>query len=349
MFQRIGALPDLTGRVVVVTGGSAGVGRAAAKLCGRRGAKVSILARDPCGLEDARAEISAIGAQVLALPVDVADADAVFAAADRIAAELGPIDVWVNSAMATVFSPVADLTPAEIRRVTEVTYLGSVHGTMAALRHMRRRDRGVIVQVGSSLAYRGIPLQSAYCGAKHAIRGFVDSLRAELHHEGSHVALTHVHLPAVNTPQFDWARTHRGHKPRPVAPVYATAAAARAIVGAMEAPAREYWVGGNTTLMILANMLVPQVFDRLLAREAVERQDRPEPVAKDRPDNLFEPVPGIHSTDGAFSDETRAHALVVSAPLGRLAAAGIAILAVAGVAGILAARAPSGRRRNGRL
>jgi short-subunit dehydrogenase len=349
MSQRFAALPDLTGRVVVVTGGSAGIGRATARLCGQRGATVAVLARDLSGLEDAQEEIAATGAQVLTLSVDVADAEAVFAAADRIEAELGPIDVWVNNAMATVFSLVADLEPAEIRRVTEVTYFGSVHGTMAALRHMRRRDRGVIVQVGSSLAYRGIPLQAAYCGAKHAIRGFVDSLRAELHHEGSRVALTHVHLPAVNTTQFEWARTHRGRKPRPVAPVYSTAAAARAIVGAIGSPGREYWVGGNTTLMILANMLLPQAFDRLLAREAVEGQDRPDPVEEDRCDNLFEPVTGIHSTDGPFGAETRARAFVVPAPVSRLAAAGVAILAVAGIAGLVLASAASGRRRLGRF
>jgi NAD(P)-dependent dehydrogenase (short-subunit alcohol dehydrogenase family) len=347
MFEPFEALPDLAGRIVVVTGGTAGVGRAVARLCGRRGATVVILARDTAGLEDARAEIAATGARVLALPVDVADADLVFAAAERVEAELGPIDVWINNAMATVFSPVADITPEEVRRVTEVTYLGSVHGTMAALRHMRRRDRGVIVQIGSSLAYRGIPLQAAYCGAKHAIRGFLDSLRAELAHEGSRVRLTHVHLPAINTPQFEWARTHRSHRPRPVAPVYSTAAAARAILGAIASPDREVWVGGNTTLMILGNMLLPQVFDRLLAAQAVEGQDRPERVGAERRDNLFTPVAGVHRTDGPFGDETRARAVAIPGTASRLAATGVALLAAAGLAGLAVATAAGrGDRRS---
>jgi NAD(P)-dependent dehydrogenase (short-subunit alcohol dehydrogenase family) len=345
MFQPFEALPDLTGRVVVVTGGTAGVGRAVARGCGRLGATVVILARDPAGLEDARAEIEAAGARVLALPVDVSDADAVFAAADRVEAELGPIDVWINNAMATVFSPVADVTPEEVRRVTEVTYLGSVHGTMAALRHMRRRDRGTIVQAGSSLAYRGIPLQAPYCGAKHAIRGFLDSLRAELEHERSRVRLTHVHLPAINTPQFEWARTHRAHRPRPVAPVYSTAAAARAIVGAIARPRRELWLGGNTTLMILGNMLLPRVFDRLLAQRAVEGQDRPERVAEGRRDNLFAPVTGLHRTDGTFGDETRARAMAIPGTASRLAATSLAVIAVAGLAGLAVAAAGRGDRR----
>src|SRR5690606_8404563 len=212
-------------------------------------------------------------------PLDVADAEAVFRAAEECEAQLGPIDVWVNNAMATVFSRVEDLTPEEVRRVTEVTYLGYVHGTMAALRHMRGRDRGVIVQVGSALAYRGIPLQAAYCGAKHAIRGFTDSLRTELHHNGSNIKLTAVHLPAVNTPQFDWARTHEPEAPRPVAPVFKAEAAARAIVHAARYPRREYWLGGSTSLVILANTLLPGFLDRYLAANALEGQHRDEPVA----------------------------------------------------------------------
>ncbi len=335
MFHLPDRLPDLRDQVVVVTGASAGVGRAAARLFGRRGAKVALIAREPDGLEEARAEVEATGARAMAFPADVADARAVEAAADRIERELGPIAVWVNNAMVTLFCPVSELEPEEIRRVTEVTYLGTVHGTMAALSRMRTRDRGVIVQVGSALAYRGIPLQSAYCGAKHAVRGFTDSLRTELLHEGSGIELTHVHLPAINTPQFDWARTRRRKEPRPVAPVYDPAAAARAIVGAAESPAREYWVGGRTLLMIMANAVVPQLLDLMLARQAVEGQDRDSAVAPDRPDNLFEPVRGRHRTHGSFGDEAHPHAAILSAPAGRLGSVIAGGLVIAGLTGLV--------------
>jgi short-subunit dehydrogenase len=325
---------DFRGQVAVVTGASAGVGRATAERLGRLGAKVALIGRDAEALEAAAREIDALGTETLALPLDVADAEAVFAAAERIERELGPIDVWVNNAMVTVFSPVSELTPEEVRRVTEVTYLGAVHGTMAALRHMRVRDRGVIVQVGSSLSYRGIPLQAAYCGAKHAMRGFTDSLRGELLHERSGVALSMVQLPAVNTPQFDWARTHRRHQPRPVAPVYAPEAAARAVVAAAANPAREYWVGGRTLLMIMANMVAPSLFDQILARQAIGGQDRDAEVAPDRKDNLFEPVHGLHGAEGSFGDEARPDAAVIAAPAGRLGAVAGAGLLVAGLAGL---------------
>jgi NADP-dependent 3-hydroxy acid dehydrogenase YdfG len=338
-------LPRLDGKVVAVTGASAGVGRASARLFGRCGAAVALIAREPAALEAARAEVAATGARAIALPLDVADADALAAAAARIEYELGPIDVWVNNAMATVFSPVADLAPDELRRVTEVTYLGSAFGVMAALARMRPRNRGTIIQVGSALAYRGIPLQSAYCGAKHAIRGFVDSLRAELIHEGSRIRVTHVHLPAVNTPQFDWARTKRPNKPRPVAPVYSVQAAARAVVGASVDPAREYWVGFNTLVTVMGNMLSPSLADRVLAWEAVDGQERDEPVEAGRRDNLFEPTPGLHATDGAFDDETRPSALVIPAPAGRAAAVALGALLVAGIAGLAAGAAA---RREGR-
>ncbi|MGK9201015.1 SDR family oxidoreductase [Sinorhizobium meliloti] len=311
------ALPGLT---VVVTGASAGVGRATAVAFARRGAKVCLVARESQGLLDARAEVESRGAKAISVAADVADASAVFAAAETCERRLGAIDVWVNNAMATVFSPVAELTPEEVRRVTEVTYLGCVHGTMAALRHMRPRDEGVIVQVGSALAYRGIPLQAAYCAAKHAIRGFTDSLRAELIHDGSNVNLTAVHLPAVDTPQFDWARTHMDAKPRPVAPVYRPEVVAEAIVHAAFRPAREYWVGNRTPLTILANMVAPAMLDRLLARSAVEGQQRDSPTTPERRDNLFATVEGLHRTNGSFGGEAAATAVTMSEPSTRMTA-----------------------------
>ncbi|MFN3661581.1 SDR family oxidoreductase [Yoonia sp.] len=335
-----------TGGVVVITGASAGVGRATAHAFAKAGAKVALIARDAAALERTKAEVESFGTSAAIFPLDVADAGAVFDAAMRCEAELGPIDVWVNNAMTTVFAPVADLTPEEVHRVTEVTYLGYVHGTMAALRHMQRRDHGVIVQVGSALAYRGIPLQSAYCGAKHAIRGFTDTLRAELVHSESGIRLTAVHLPAVNTPQFDWARTHRTKLPRPVAPVYTPETAARAILNAARHPEREYWLGGTSLLTILANMLFPGLLDRQLARDAVDGQDRPQDVPTDRPDNLFSPVSDAHRTDGSFSDEVRAGALRLAAPRARMGMA-FGLCLVAGAAGAMlgAALASGGGRR----
>jgi NAD(P)-dependent dehydrogenase (short-subunit alcohol dehydrogenase family) len=351
MFGGITGSIDLRGKVVAITGASAGVGRATARLAGRAGAKVALMARDAEGLESARAEVAATGATAIAIPLDVADAAAVLAAAERIERELGPIDVWINNAMVTVFSPVAELEPEEIRRVTEVTYLGGVHGTLAALRQMRRRGRGTIVQVGSALAYFGIPLQAPYCAAKHALRGFTDALRIELRREGSAIAVTSVHLPAVNTPQFDWARTRQEQAPRPVAPVYSPAAAARAVLRAAVDPAREYWIGGRTLLMILGNMLLPQVMDRMLAREAVEGQARDRPVEPSRRDNLFTPVSGLHRTEGAFGNEARPAAAQIPAPAGRLATAAAGALLVAGVAGLAVAAAflSRGHRRPHRL
>ena len=342
-LQRNGG--SLRDRVVVVTGGSAGVGRAAASLFAGLGAKVALIARDEAGLEDARAEIESVGGEAAVFPADVADAEAVFAAAAACADRLGPVDVWVNNAMATVFSPVHALGAGEIKRVTEVTYLGYVHGTLAALRQMRPRGRGVIVQVGSALAYRGIPLQAAYCGAKHAIRGFTDSLRTELDHEDSGIKLTAVHLPAINTTQFDWARTHDRAQPRPVAPVYDPDAAARAIVHAARHTAREYWLGGGTPATILGNALAPELMDRYLGAEAVDGQRRDRPAEPDRPDNLFEPVPGKHRTRGAFTDETRPGPMLLSGPVAR-GSAFVATCAVAAAAGVaLGLRLAGGRAK----
>jgi NAD(P)-dependent dehydrogenase (short-subunit alcohol dehydrogenase family) len=294
-------------RVVVITGASAGVGRATAQTLASLGANLALLARDSDALEATRVEIESTGGRARAYPVDVADSEAVLRTARQVEADFGGIDVWINNAMVTVFGGFDQVTPEEFRRVTEVTYLGTVHGTRAALNAMRARDRGVIVQVGSGLAYRGIPLQSAYCGAKHAVRGFTDALRTELLQQRSGIRLTAVHLPAINTPQFDWARTHRDAAPRPVAPVYSPLAAARAIAHAALHPAREYWLGGMTPLMILGDAVAPGAVDRLLARTAVQGQDSGTPVAAERRDNLFAPVGALARMEGRFSGEvTRA-------------------------------------------
>ncbi|OHV80923.1 SDR family oxidoreductase [Ensifer sp. LCM 4579] len=325
------------GDVVVVTGASAGVGRATARRFARAGAAVALIARDAASLKETAAEMEATGARALAVPIDVADPDAVFAAAEEVEERLGPIDVWVNNAMATVFAPVADATPEEFRRVTEVTYLGYVYGTMAALRKMRRRNRGTIVQVGSALAYRGIPLQAAYCGAKHAIRGFTDSLRCELLHEGSNIRLTMVQLPAVNTPQFDWARTHLDHEPRPVPPVIQPETAAAAIFRAARQHDREIWVGLSTVKVILGNIVAPGFLDRLLSRQAFEAQETQRLLPADRKDNLETPVRGLHRTRGSFGTEANAFAPVVSGETARMGAASL-LLGLIAVGSWLATR-----------
>ena len=292
-------------RVVVVTGASAGVGRATVRAFARRGAHVGLIARGEDGLEGARREVEALGGRALVLPADVADAGQVELAATAVEEELGPIDVWVNNAMVSVFSPVKEMMPVEFRRVTEVTYLGYVYGTLAALRRMLPRDHGSIVQVGSALAYRGIPLQSAYCGAKHAIQGFNDSLRAELLHDDSHIRLTMVQLPALNTPQFTWVRTRLPRHPQPVPPIYQPEVAAEAIVWAADHDRREVSVGAPTTLAILANKVAPGLLDRYLARTNYEAQQTDQPIDPDRPDNLLRPLPGDHGAHGPFDD--RAH------------------------------------------
>ncbi|WP_418219771.1 SDR family oxidoreductase [Bradyrhizobium icense] len=296
-------------------------------------------------LEGLRAEIESIGGTALAVSADVADADAVFHAAERIEQECGPIDFWVNDAMLTVFSPVATITPGEYRRVTEVTYLGFVHGTMAALRSMRPRNKGVIIQIGSALAYRGIPLQSAYCGAKHAIRGFTDSLRSELIYEKSNIRLTIVELPAVNTPQFDWARTHMDKQPRPMPPVYQPEAIAEKVLVVARRPVREYWLGGSTLATILGNVLVPAFFDRLLARRAIEGQQRDLPVSTAREDNLYEPVRALHKQRGSFGGEASTRLIAVPGPIARGMAVGCALAAVLSAGYLLGSFAGSGRKR----
>lgn len=292
-------------KTAVVAGASAGVGRAIAVALGRRGWKVALLARGIDGLAGTRREIEEAGGSGLPIPTDVADSDAVFAAAQQAEEELGPLDLWVNSAMVTVFSKFTDLSPEEFRRVTEVTYLGQVHGTMAALRHMQPRNRGTIVQVGSALAYRSIPLQSAYCGAKAAVRGFTDSLRSELEHQQSGIHLTMVHLPAVNTPQFDWSRSHLKHRPMPVPPIHQPEAIAEEIMKAVESRPRELWIGDAVPKAILGTMLAPGSLDKMLAKKAYEGQITDEPADQSRPDNLFTPLPGDHGSRGRFNDSAR--------------------------------------------
>ncbi len=321
--------------IVVITGGSAGVGRVTALAFARAGADVALLARGEERLEEARGEVERLGARCLVVPVDVADCDAVDRAASRIEDTLGPIDVWVNSAMASVFSPVHQLTAAEIRRVTEVTYLGSVNGILAALARMRPRDSGIIVQVGSALAYRAIPLQAAYCGAKFAIRGFVDALRCELRHEASNVRLTSVHLPALNTPQFDWVRTRLPRHPQPVPPIYQPEVAARAIVWASGHHRREIWVAAPTIATIAADKLAPGLLDRYLGRTGYDGQQTDDAVEPGRADNLYEPVPGSQSAHGGFDDQAHPRSLALAASLHRRLLAGVG--SAAGVAGAVAA------------
>jgi NAD(P)-dependent dehydrogenase (short-subunit alcohol dehydrogenase family) len=309
---------DGRSRTVIVTGATAGVGRAVADRFARAGNRVGLIARDAAALEEVRRELEALGAEVVEAPTDVSDAAAVFAAATQIEQHLGPVDVWVNDAMEAVFSIFAEMTPEEFRRVTEVAYLGFVHGTMAALRSMRPRRRGCIIQVSSALAYRGIPLQSAYCGAKHAIRGFTDSLRAELLHEGSNIRVTMVDLPAVNTPQFDWARVHMRYAPRPMGRPIEPEAAAEAVFAAARGSWREYWVGWPTVGVILGNTVAPGLLDRYLAKNAFAMQQTKSLVGPDRRDNLEQPIKPLHRTRGSFSAEAASRAPLLPAEAARV-------------------------------
>ena len=298
-------VPVRVHRVVVITGASAGVGRAAVRAFATDGASVAMLARGQDGLEAAVTEVEADGGHALALPVDVSDAAAIDRAATLVERELGPIDVWVNDAMVSVFAPLERVTAEEFRRVTEVTYLGTVYGTMAALSRMRPRDRGVILQVGSALAYRGIPLQSAYCGSKHAIQGFTESVRCELLHDRSRVRITMVQLPALNTPQFDWSRSKMPREPQPVPPIYQPEVAARALVWAAKHPRREVVVGGTTVATIWANNLVPGLLDRYLGWTGFDSQQSDVPPRPHRRDNLFEALPGDVGAHGRFDQRSR--------------------------------------------
>jgi NAD(P)-dependent dehydrogenase (short-subunit alcohol dehydrogenase family) len=277
-------------RVVVITGASAGVGRATARAFAAQGAHLGLIARGEQGLMAAKAEVERAGGRALIIVADVADAAAVDDAAARVEAELGPIDIWINNAMVTVLSPVKTMTAAEFQRVTEVTYLGQVYGTLAALRRMLPRDRGVIIQVGSALAYRGIPLQAAYCGAKHAVQGFTESLRSELLHDGSHVRITMVQLPALNTPQFDWMKNRLPHHPQPVPPIYQPELAADVIVWAADHDRREVNVGGSTSLAVWADKFIPGLLDCYLARTAFAGQQTDRQADPRCSDNLWQPV-----------------------------------------------------------
>ncbi|WP_448191155.1 SDR family oxidoreductase [Azospirillum sp. sgz301742] len=318
--------------VVVITGASAGVGRATAHAFARRGARIGLLARDPQALLDTQREVERLGGAAIALPTDVSEFGPVDGAAAAVEEAFGHIDVWVNNAMTTVFSPVKRLKAHELHRVTEVCYFGCVHGTMAALRRMLPRDRGTIVQVGSALAFRGIPLQAAYCGAKHAIVGFTDSLRAELIHDGSNVRLSAVHLPAMNTPQFDWARVRFNRRPKPVGPIMQPERAAQAIVHAAIHAPRALWVGGSTVQTILGQMVAPGLMDRVVAGMAYEQQLRPDPLPEGYRDNLYDPVHAPHATHGDFDREASPRAPVLREGTARGLAATGGVMLAAGLA-----------------
>jgi NAD(P)-dependent dehydrogenase (short-subunit alcohol dehydrogenase family) len=296
-------------QVIVITGASAGVGRATAQAFAKTGARIGLIARGHAGLEGAKRDVEQLGGQAIVLPLDVADAEAVENAAARVEREFGPIDVWVNDAMASVFSPIKKMTAAEFKRVTEVTYLGYVYGTLAALKRMLPRDRGVIIQVGSALAYRGIPLQSAYCAAKHAIQGFCDSLRCELIHDNSKVRVTMIEMPALNTPQFGWVKSRLPHKAQPVPPIYQPEVAAEAIVYASRNAPREMYVGLPTVEAIVGNKIAPGLLDRYLARTGFDSQQHDGAEDEHRPDNLWHPVDeekdfGAH---GRFDERASSH------------------------------------------
>lgn len=323
-------------KIVVVTGASAGVGRAIVRAFGARGAHVGLIARGIDGLEAARREIEEMGGRALVLPLDVADPVAVDAAAERVERELGPIDIWVNNAMVSVFAPVADTTAAEFKRVTDVTYLGYVHGTLAALRRMRARNRGKIIQIGSALAYRSIPLQAAYCAAKHAVKGFTESLRTELLHDKSKVRVTQVHLPAINTPQFSWSRAKLPREPQPVPPIFQPELVADAVIRAAEENHREIWLAWPAVKAIVGEKVAPGFADRYLAKHGYDSQQTDKPLDPKRRDNLYEPVPGDHGAHGTFDARARRTSIEWWLSKNRYALLGSALAAV--VLGVTARR-----------
>ncbi len=335
-----GARRDTNGDalVVVVTGASAGIGRAIAKRFGERGDRVALLARGLDGLNGAREEIERAGGEALVLPCDVSNDRAVDEAADKVVATWGRIDVWINDAMVSVFAPIAETTADEYRRVTDVTYLGVVYGTRAALRHMRLRNAGTIIQIGSALAYRSIPLQSAYCAAKAAVRGFTDSLRCELHHDKSAIRVSMLQLPAVNTPQFEVVRNKLGKHAQPVPPIYQPEVIARAVEYAVAHPTRELWIGVSTIKALIGQRIIPGLLDRHLARKGYETQvtDRLPPTTTD---NVDVPLAGDRGAHGSFDDVSRRSSALLWLRIHRaaLAAATVAVVALAG-AGRVAAR-----------
>jgi short-subunit dehydrogenase len=320
--------------VVVITGASAGVGRATACEFARQGAHIGLLARGSAGLEGAREDVARLGGRALIVPADVADHNQVDAAALEIERKLGPIDIWINNAMVSVFSPFQEMNAEEFRRVTEVTYLGAVYGTMAALRFMIPRNRGTIVQVGSALAYRSIPLQTAYCGAKHGIRGFTDGLRSELIHDKSNIHLTMVHLPALNTPQFEWVKSRLPRKPQPVPPIFEPEVAARGIYWAAHHRRRELFVGLPTLKAVVANKFFPGYLDRYLAKYGFDAQQTNEMDHHNRPNNLWTPVAADFGAHGRFDDRAHNNSVQLSATTHRT---WLAIAAMAATAGIIGA------------
>jgi short-subunit dehydrogenase len=328
--------------VVVITGATAGIGRATARLFAQQGASIGLLARDEERLEATRREVEELGGRAVAISVDVANADQVEAAAERVERELGPIDIWVNDAMTTVFSPFEEIPPEDFMRVTDVTYHGYVWGTRSALKRMRERNHGTIVQVGSAMAYRSIPLQTAYCGAKHAIKGFTEAVRTELLHDKSDVHITIVEMPAINTPQFEWGATTLEQHPRPMAPVFQPEVAAEAVVWAAHAKRREVMVGMSARMAVSGEKLFPGLLDRLLAKTGVSGQMMKESIAPDRPSNLWEPVPGDYGAHGRFDGEAYQHSAWLWLNMNRRLAVAVAGASVAALA-VLAGRSSSNR------
>ena len=335
-------------QVVVITGASAGIGRATARQFGARGAQVALLARGQAGLDGAAKDVENAGGSALAIPTDVADYDQVDAAATQVEDTFGPIDVWINVAFTSVFAPFDEVGPEEFRRVTEVSYLGFVYGTMVALARMRPRDCGTIVQVGSALGERSIPLQSAYCGAKHAINGFTESLRTELMHDGSNIAITVVQMPAVNTPQFSWVLSRLPNHPQPVPPIYQPEVAARGVVFAADHPRRkQYWVGASTVGTLLGQKIAPALLDRYLAKTGYQSQQSGEKADPDRPHNLWKPVDSKdghdHGAHGVFNSQAHGHC--VQLWFSHHARLTSSLLAGAGMAGLVATAISRLRRR----